>query len=167
MALRKCAGIFLRLTPRGDHELVPRPIRRALSARSVVRFDQVELAGDVQRFRAAFLAALLRLHDEAMLLVKVNAPGAFGAVEVGKRDLSLEGVIAEASVFLGRRGLLDADDPAELVSEGLEVRALIAARSRPSGDERLKIAFGGNDSHGLCKMKMSQSRSGIEPFPER
>ena len=127
MALRKRAGVVLGLTARRDHELVPRPVRAALPARLVVRFDEIELAGEVQRLGPALLPALLRFHDEAMLFVKVDAPGAFGAVEVGKFDFPLEGVIVEASVLLRGSGLSHADKPAQLVREGLEIGALIAA----------------------------------------
>ena len=82
VALRKRAGVFLRLAARRDHELVPRPVRAALPARLIVRLDEVELARQVQRLGPALFPALLRFHDEAMLFVKVDAPGAFGAVEV-------------------------------------------------------------------------------------
>ena len=85
-----------------------------------------------------------------MLLVEVDAPGAFGAVDVGKLDFALEGIIVEASVFL-RGAVSDADQPAQLVREGLEVGALIAARRGPAGNERLNIAFGCNDGHEACK----------------
>ena len=152
MALRKRAGVILRLAARGDHELVPRTVRAALPARLIIWLDEVKLAGQIQRLRAALLPALLRLHNEAMLLVKVDASRAFGAVDVRKLDFPLEGIVVKASVFLRGCGLFDADQAAQLVREGLEVGALVAARRGPAGNKLLNIAFGGNDEHEGLQM---------------
>jgi hypothetical protein len=147
VAWRQRAGVLLRLVPRADHELVPGAVGRALAARLVVGDEKVRLPDDFQLFRPALLAALLRLHDEAVLLVEIDAAVAGGAVRLLELDGPLERVVVEVAVLFGWVGPAYAEQVAQFAGEQLKVGTLRPAGGGPARDEGVDAIVGLQDCH--------------------
>src|SRR5919108_3592293 len=117
----------------------PRPASRGA-------IEPVRLPDDFQLFRPALLAALLRLHDEAVLLVEIDAAVAGGAVRLLELDGPLERVVVEVAVLFGWVGPAYAEQVAQFAGEQLKL-----ARSAPleaaQRDEGVDAIVGLQDCH--------------------
>ena len=154
--LRQGAGVTLRLPLGGAHNPVPAIGAAGRGARFDLRGvlgEEVRLARVGLSRAGSPLSGLLRLHDEAIAPVQIDATGAGAAVVRLEVDAALEHVVVQFVLRLRRFRPLHTEQIAEFAGERLEVRQFRAAGLSPPGNERfdrLRIGF----VAGRCRLRV-------------